>query len=132
MITGFVILEYQYHVLLGHHKDGFWRLPGGKGEPGETSREAAVREVWEEVSIRLSGDALVPFFKRNEESTVFSMIWSRLPTILNTEKDKFTHWAWFPIHQVDVKSLNTYERELLMLYKRRTNDRCYRPPFQTR
>lgn len=37
-----------------------WAAPGGKRDPGETVREAAVREVREEVRLRLDPDALVP------------------------------------------------------------------------
>jgi 8-oxo-dGTP pyrophosphatase MutT (NUDIX family) len=31
----------------------FWALPGGEIEPGETEVEAAVREVWEELGLKL-------------------------------------------------------------------------------
>ncbi|MDH3427947.1 MAG: NUDIX domain-containing protein, partial [Gemmatimonadota bacterium] len=38
---------------------GLWEFPGGKVEPGESPRQAAVREVVEEtgMSIRLTGPA---------------------------------------------------------------------------
>jgi len=32
---------------------GYWALPGGRLEPGETSEEAVVREVMEEVGLRV-------------------------------------------------------------------------------
>jgi len=36
-------------------KDGEkWQLPGGKPEPGETLKETAVREVYEETGINLA------------------------------------------------------------------------------
>lgn len=51
-------------VLLGQKLTGFGigRLvgPGGKLEPGESSRDAAVREVFEEVGVRIREDDLVP------------------------------------------------------------------------
>ena len=37
-----------------------WAFPGGRIEPGESIREGAVRETFEEVGLTLSPDALVP------------------------------------------------------------------------
>lgn len=33
---------------------GLWSLPGGRREPGESAREGAVREVFEETGLRVS------------------------------------------------------------------------------
>lgn len=35
------------------HLGGFWELPGGKCEPGEMPEACVVREVWEELGIRI-------------------------------------------------------------------------------
>ncbi len=39
-------------------KKGYWAIPGGFMEAGETSAEGAARELWEETGIRLDPDSL--------------------------------------------------------------------------
>lgn len=49
------------HVLtVRKHGTAAFMLPGGKPEPGESEREAAIREVREELGVCLSPDALQP------------------------------------------------------------------------
>jgi 8-oxo-dGTP diphosphatase len=62
MIEATLIFLYRGHppedVLLGYKKDGFGQGKllgfGGKVEPGETTAEAAIREMEEETSIKIS------------------------------------------------------------------------------
>lgn len=49
-------------IYLGHHiKAGDWISPGGHIEPGETPRDAAIREMKEELGVDISRDMLEPF-----------------------------------------------------------------------
>lgn len=52
--AGIAITDLEGRVLLGKRSDGQgWCLAGGKIEPGETSKQAALRELKEEFGIEL-------------------------------------------------------------------------------
>ncbi len=49
-------------IYLGHHiKADDWIPPGGHIEPGETPKDAAIREMMEELQTQITKDQLVPF-----------------------------------------------------------------------
>ena len=49
-------------IYLGHHKKADdWIPPGGHIEPGETPQDAAIREMEEELGVKITGDMLEPF-----------------------------------------------------------------------
>ncbi len=49
-------------LMLRHHADNKWSLPAGAIEPGESPREAAVREVFEETGLKASPRDLLGVF----------------------------------------------------------------------
>lgn len=52
--TNGIVFNEQGHVLLQRRADvGFWELPGGRVDPGETVEHGAVREVLEETNLRV-------------------------------------------------------------------------------
>lgn len=65
LIVWLVVRDSSGRVLLGRRSgttfaDGLWNLPGGAVEPGEGLTQAAIREVWEEVGLRVEPGALRP------------------------------------------------------------------------
>lgn len=99
-----VYVVKENEVCLGYKKRGFgdryWNGFGGKLEKGETMRQAAVREVYEESTITMTEDSLkqVGLFdfifvdkKHLQVSVFFSKDWSGEPSETEEMKPK-----WFP------------------------------------
>ncbi len=53
---------------------GKWEFPGGKIEPGESPREACIREVHEEVGVLLSNQVKLVLFKYQDYSALHKNI----------------------------------------------------------
>lgn len=65
-------------VLLGQNQSGAWELPGGRMEPGESTRQTLVREVLEEAGIRVvpGGLVLAEPFEVVPGRTVFVVVYA--------------------------------------------------------
>ena len=50
--AGGVVFNLKGQVLLLHHKNGTWVFPKGHIDPGESKRQAALREVEEEAGVQ--------------------------------------------------------------------------------
>jgi 8-oxo-dGTP diphosphatase len=65
LVVAVALIDGEGRILLqrrrldGEH-GGLWEFPGGKIEPGETPQAAALREIEEELAVRLDPAALVP------------------------------------------------------------------------
>ena len=105
-----VLLERDEKVLLmrrsntGYY-DGKYIFPGGRVEEGETLREAASREVLEEVGIEADELTLVHVIhiKEDDEERVLGFIfkadtWKGEPR--NMEPEKCDHVGWFEMEKI--------------------------------
>jgi 8-oxo-dGTP diphosphatase len=59
-VAACIVRDAEGRVLLARRRPdqispGFWEIPGGKIEPGETAHDAAVRELYEETGVAASG-----------------------------------------------------------------------------
>ncbi len=50
---------------------GKWGITGGAAQAGETSRQACVREVWEELDLDVREDELIPLARTAEADNLF-------------------------------------------------------------
>lgn len=55
------------------HKSLKWEFPGGKIEPGETEKEAIMREIREELDCHISVDFLLPEFEYEYPDFILNM-----------------------------------------------------------
>ena len=69
--SAFVVLRSNGRVLLVQPRSGRWQLPGGRLEPGESPRRAALREVREETGLRPRLGRLLGVYRRKDGSRAY-------------------------------------------------------------
>ena len=83
-------------ILLMRRKDGFWGLPGGKIEPGETAEEAAAREAEEETGRRPL--ELRQWTRRIKDGVDFTTFLSRIDETFEPRyNDEHDAHEWAPV-----------------------------------
>lgn len=103
-LAGCVIPDRDGRILLLHRNTPQrvqWETPGGKVDPGETSQVAAIREVREELGVRV--DILQELGRRafNEGERAFEYTWFLARVVDGTPAvqepqthDKIGHFTW--------------------------------------
>ncbi|RFU67020.1 8-oxo-dGTP diphosphatase [Peribacillus saganii] len=94
-VTNCVLVREKKVLLLQKPRRGWWVAPGGKMEPGESVRDACIREYREETGVYLKNPSLKGIF-----------------TFIMKEGDKvLSEWMMFTFYAVDSDGVNVDECE---------------------
>ncbi len=109
MAVGGVVYRFmpdgQLEILLIKKKFGFWTLPKGKVEPGETEVAAVQREVWEETGITGAVGAQVrqvayTIVKKGEprrKIVAYYLLRAEGGELRPSKKERIEKLGWFPL-----------------------------------
>ncbi|OIK09120.1 8-oxo-dGTP diphosphatase [Bacillus sp. MUM 13] len=99
-VTNCVLVKDDKILLLKKPRRGWWVAPGGKMEPGESVRDACIREYREETAVYLKNPSLKGIF-----------------TFIMTENEKvLSEWMMFTFFAEDSDGVNLDECEEGELY----------------
>ncbi len=110
----FAIIEHQNRLLLAKRSDiGWWNLPGGGMEAGETVDEALRREVREEVGIDISIAHLVGVYSKPQKSEVVLTFWCHPAGGTPGTSDEVSEVGWYAMDHLPEPLLPKHRQRLL-------------------
>ena len=79
LVAACALVDTDGRVLLAQRPEGkqlagLWEFPGGKVEPGETPEACLIRELDEELGIRVTQACLAPFVFASHEYEAFNLL----------------------------------------------------------
>lgn len=130
-VSTVALIDWQGKVLLSLRSKGkgfsnFWEFPGGKIQTKENPDDAAIRELYEELSIKVSKDSLKPLTFTSHSYSQFDAIiffyicrlWKGV--IVSKEKQKL---LWIKINQINnykiLPGSKKLAAELVSFYKKK-------------
>jgi 8-oxo-dGTP pyrophosphatase MutT (NUDIX family) len=143
--TGRVLL---FHVATAEFPDGWWELPGGGSDPGESYQETAVREIREETGLDL-GQARIgqPAWRRDStwrsrglrrlqhEVVVYAQVAADQPAIVDggrtaEEIEDFVAARWWSVAEIVQSRERFYPGRLPELLPRFLAGETIEEPFE--
>jgi 8-oxo-dGTP diphosphatase len=115
-----VIFDSDASVLLCHRTDrDAWNPPGGRVEPGETPQEAVVREVLEEVGLRVRVERLLGVHPvPAKDDLVFTFVCVPVGGVLSTSSEA-DQVAWFARANLPANTLPRHVERIEEAYEGR-------------
>jgi 8-oxo-dGTP diphosphatase len=104
------------------YRDGFYTLPSGHLDKGETVKEAIVRELAEETGLMTTLDDVdVVHVSHTIDNREYLLFFGRINAwsgiMQNMEPEKCAELAWFPLHDLPENTI-VYIRDILVLIER--------------
>lgn len=134
-VATFAVIEHEGKYLLARRRDiGWWNLPGGGLEYGETVDEGLAREIMEEVHLTVSIERVVGIYsKPRKNEVVITFLCHPAP---NTDEpqtsDEISEIAWFtpdalperflPKHRERLEDALSDRREAIMRAQRTSTE----------
>ncbi|TBL77880.1 NUDIX hydrolase [Paenibacillus thalictri] len=115
--------EQQQRILMVYNKDsGFWSLPGGAVEQGETLEQAAVREAYEETGLTVRLEHVVAvreaFLNNGQDHVLFIVFRAQITggTVHIQYPDEISEVTWKPVDEA-MQLMTYYGEDLLAMLK---------------
>lgn len=115
-------LLYLRYAMDHPNEGGKWGIPGGKLEEGESLTEGALRELFEETSIRVSKANYVGHLfirKRGEVEYIFHMFHIQVTEAKVLLSDEHTDYRWLTAEEVKQLSVVSGGKEALQWFLER-------------
>lgn len=130
-VTNCLVIQDQQVLLLKKPRRGWYAIPGGKMEQGETIKESVTREYLEETALTLKEPDLLGVFTFNiYEQEQFIQEWMMFTFVcyhVSGEAAKFCQEGeleWIPFHQVEQLPMAEGDR-IIFRHVRHSNDLLY-------
>lgn len=113
-VTNCILIDQDQVLLIKKPRRGWYSIPGGKMESGETIKEAVIREYYEETSLRLQSPALAgvfTFLVGSEEWMMFTFMCHEYEGNLTNHCEE-GQLEWVSIHDLDQLPMAEGDRKI--------------------